>query len=293
MRRDADTRSASTSSSRRRVLAHVGSIVGGAAVGGRPGGDTRSAAHGGPDRPPLVAHRGCAATRPENTIAAVEAAAALVDWVEVDVRRCGTGELVAFHDATLGRVTNASGRVDETTLETLSQLSVERSGEPVPTLEAVFEATPTDTALLLDLKEPGLVADVRRAHATHGHELRLVSDAETTVEEAQAASTPASVAYAVREPRSTRLLRPVVPGLPAWLYPSPDVDEMVATARRLGCVVISPRYELCLGTSLVTRAHDAGLRVWPWTVRSRRAYAALAAADVDAVIADRCVGVRG
>lgn len=61
-----------------------------------------------------------------------------------------------------------------------------------------------------------------------------------------------------------------------------------ATTRELGCSAIHPRYELCLRTDLVGRAHDAGLRVAAWTADSRRVYRALRDADVDAVIVDDC-----
>lgn len=56
----------------------------------------------------LIAHRGFAATAPENTIAAVQSAADHADAVEFDVQRCGSGELVVIHDDTIDRVTGTS-----------------------------------------------------------------------------------------------------------------------------------------------------------------------------------------
>jgi len=46
----------------------------------------------------VIGHRGCADVYPENTVRAVTRAANFLDAVEVDVRRCGSGELVVFHD---------------------------------------------------------------------------------------------------------------------------------------------------------------------------------------------------
>ena len=276
--------------SRRALLRRGGVVLGSVAVAGCLG----SGSSGGPDdsSPALVAHRGCAAEHPENTVAAVEAVAPVVDRIELDVRRCGTGELVAFHDERLGRVTDASGRVDRTSVERLSEIDVDGSGEPIPTLTEAFEAAPADTALMLDLKEPGLAAGVLTLHAGHGHDLLLTSDRRIVIEEIQAVDSGVPTAYAVRESLPNRLLRPAVPGLPAWLYAPEDVAGVIERTTALGCDAISPRYELCLRTGLVERAHEAGLRVLPWTIASRRAFESLGAVGVDAVISDVCDGLR-
>ncbi|WP_321169092.1 glycerophosphodiester phosphodiesterase [Halorubrum sp. CBA1125] len=241
-----------------------------------------------PSSPPVVAHRGCAAEYPENTVAAIEAVAPLVDRIELDVRRCGTGELVVFHDPTLDRVTDASGRVDRTPLDRLAALEVAGSGEPIPTLAAAFEATPADVGLMLDLKASGLVADVLALHADHDHELLLTADNRAPLATARRADPTVRTSYAVRESPVNRLLRPFVPGLPPAVYAPEDVDALVRAATSAGCAVLSPRYELCLQTDLVAVAHDAGLRVFPWTVTTEREFAALAEAGVDGVVSDVC-----
>ncbi|WP_241991823.1 glycerophosphodiester phosphodiesterase family protein [Halorubrum sp. SS7] len=294
---------AATAPSRRAVLRRWGSLaVGGAATAGsaalagcagRDGDETTGADgdRGAPD-PPLIAHRGFAAENPENTVAAVEAAAATTDRIELDVRRCGTGELVAFHDATLGRVTDATGRVSETPYERLAALSVEGSGEPVPTLADALDAAPADAWVMLDLKERGVAADAVAAGADRDHGVAVAADDPTVIEAATAADPAVPTVYGVRESVPARALRPLVPGPvggaspPQWAYPPQDVAGMIETATDLGCAAVSPRYELCLGTDLVPRARDAGLRVLPWTVASVREYEAVAAAGVDAVVSD-------
>jgi len=242
--------------------------------------------------PPLIAHRGFAAEHPENTVAAVEAATAVVDRIELDVRRCGTGELVVFHDATLGRVTDATGRVDRTSADRLAELSVEGSGEPVPTLARALDAVPADAWVLLDLKERGVAADAVAAGAARDHDLAVTADDPGVIEAATAADPTVPTVYGVRESVPARLLRPVIPGgrggvtVPEWAYPAQDVAGMIETASESGCAAVSPRYELCLRTDVVSRAADAGLGVLPWTVASVREYEAVAAAGVDAVVSD-------
>ena len=127
-----------------------------------------------------VAHRGASVAAPENTLAAVRAAAALgADMVEVDVRRTRDGALVLLHDATLTRTTDASTvlpgrgpwRVADLTLAELRRLDAGRThsrvhaGEPVPTLADVLDlAGDLGVGVQLELKAPstypGIVGDL-------------------------------------------------------------------------------------------------------------------------------------
>jgi len=86
-----------------------------------------------------IAHRGFAGEYAENTVGAVASAADIADWVEVDVRRCGTGELVVVHDETVDRVTDSTGEVAELSQAELAQLNVLRKRWGIPTLAEVLE----------------------------------------------------------------------------------------------------------------------------------------------------------
>ena len=64
----------------------------------------------------IAAHRGYHAVEPENSLAALRAAATLgADLVEVDVRDTADGELVLMHDAEIDRTTDGTGLVGELT----------------------------------------------------------------------------------------------------------------------------------------------------------------------------------
>ena len=111
----------------------------------------------------LIAHRGFAGVNPENTLTAVGEAATVADAVEVDIRRCATGELVVVHDETVDRVTDGEGPVADHSLAELRGLDVLGTGEGVPTLEAVLEAVPDGVGANVELKEPGTAADALAA----------------------------------------------------------------------------------------------------------------------------------
>ena len=66
----------------------------------------------------VAGHRGWPAVYPENTMPSFRAALEVgVDQIETDVRITKDGKLVLFHDATVDRTTDGTGRVDEMTFE--------------------------------------------------------------------------------------------------------------------------------------------------------------------------------
>lgn len=107
--------------------------------------------------PPVIGHRGAAASAPENTLAGLRRAALLgVRWVEFDVRLTADEVPILLHDARLDRTTDGRGRAAALPFAALrrrdagSWFAPVFAGERVPTL---------DEALLV-LGELGLGANV-------------------------------------------------------------------------------------------------------------------------------------
>ena len=74
----------------------------------------------------LGAHRGDRKHYPENTMPAFIAAAEMgCDAIETDVRMTKDGHLVLIHDRDVERTTNATGFVDEMTLEGVGLLAAD------------------------------------------------------------------------------------------------------------------------------------------------------------------------
>lgn len=109
-------------------------------------------------RPVIFAHRGACAHAPENTIAAFELALAQqADAIELDVKLSSDGYVVVHHDPTLDRTTTGKGPLKNMTLAELKKLdagsffSEKFKGEPVPSLEDVFEAVGKRTFINIEL----------------------------------------------------------------------------------------------------------------------------------------------
>lgn len=211
-----------------------------------------------------IAHRGFADSYPENTLRAVRGAVSDgADCIEVDARRCSTGEIVVIHDETVDSVTDGSGAVSELSQTHLQNCSVLGSGEGVPTLRAVFEALSPDVGINVELKETGIGPDVIDIAADFESDLLLSSFQTEALREARATSTDSSLAVLFRS----------------------NPDAALAPARELDCAAINAYWKRCTA-SFVERAHEAGFVVNAWTIDSTDAAKTVAAAGVDGLISN-------
>ena len=85
------------------------------------------------DRVDVIAHRGAAGARPENTMAAIERAIEDgADWIEIDVQETADGEVVVFHDSDFMRLANVDRKIWEVTAAE-SKASISGAGSIPPT----------------------------------------------------------------------------------------------------------------------------------------------------------------
>lgn len=110
------------------------------------------------NRPLIIGHRGASADAPENTLAAFAMAADQgADGVELDVRLAADGNVVVMHDATVARTTSGRGAVASLSTEQLRALDA-GMGQPVPTLDDVFQTFGPTLLYNVELKDTSLFA---------------------------------------------------------------------------------------------------------------------------------------
>jgi glycerophosphoryl diester phosphodiesterase len=226
----------------------------------------------------LVAHRGGAATAPENTLAAFRAAAAagVLSW-ELDVQQSRDAELVVFHDDTLDRTSTGSGPIGDYSYVELARLDAggwfgERwRGERIPTLrEVIALAQEVDARLLIELKSP---------ERYPGIEERVVDLLART-------GFGARCMILSFDPAALARVHALDPALGLDLNyvgrvfgPLPPVPGLRA---------IGPEWHLLAANpARVRAAHAAGHQVYTWTANSPQAFRLLRALGVDGIISDR------
>jgi len=114
----------------------------------------------------LFGHRGSPLHEPENTIVSFQRAIADgCNAIELDVYRTWDGHLVVFHDDTLERTTNGTGRVADHTLAELQALNAAHfwpgRQEQIPSLAAVVKALPADTVFNFEIKNFSFFSEQR------------------------------------------------------------------------------------------------------------------------------------
>ncbi|MFC6872473.1 glycerophosphodiester phosphodiesterase [Halobellus marinus] len=197
---------------------------------------------------------------PENTEAAFRAVAPKADIVECDVQRCRSGELVVFHDETVERVTDGSGRVDERDWSRLRELDVHGSGERIPLLDEVLRAVPADTGITVELKAEGIASEVVERVRTVENEVIVSSFYWEELRRSEAAGA-SSLAVLCHE----------------------DPDGALSVADELDADYIHPPKELCIESDIVERAHDRGVKVNVWTGETPEDIVELREAGVDGI----------
>jgi glycerophosphoryl diester phosphodiesterase len=121
----------------------------------------------------ISCHRGANRYAPENTLPAIEKAAALgIDYIEIDIRPTKDGGYVLLHDSTLNRTTDGKGPVRDMTYEEVRKLSAGAwFGRPfaetrVPPLSDALTAMGKKSHAYLDAKDitPADLLDAMRKH---------------------------------------------------------------------------------------------------------------------------------
>lgn len=242
----------------------------------------------------VVAHRGASADAPENTLAAFRLGFDRgADAIEGDFRLTRDGVVVAMHDETLLRTAGDRREVAAIDAETLATLPVGEWGpwrgrgfdrERAPSLADVLALVPESRGIFVELKGgPDLVAPA----------LATIEASPLPSKRIVVISFDAAVVEAFKR---------LAPGRPAlWLASfrlrdgrwSPSVEEVVATARRIGADGVDVEAESrVVDETFVAEVRAAGLELHVWTVNDPTLAGRMASLGVDSITTDRPAALR-
>jgi len=232
----------------------------------------------------FVAHRGASFDAPENTLAAINLAwRQRADAVEIDVHLSRDGQLVAIHDSNTRRTTGVNRKVVRQTLAELRGLDAGRwkgrewLDEKIPTLDEVLAVVPSDKRLFIEIKS--------RANAAP--ELAKVL-ARSTCRPAQI------VLIGLSLPAMTSIKRMLPQMEVCWVTVLrrhwrtrrwPDAEKLKLKAAGLDGLDL--KANKAITASFVKKIHDAGLKLYVWTVDSAAEAKRLAQAGVDGITTNR------
>jgi glycerophosphoryl diester phosphodiesterase len=221
----------------------------------------------------------------ENTLRAFKSASGLgYRYLETDVHATGDGQLLAFHDDRLDRVTDHVGSVLEHRYEALAAALV-GSSEPIPRLTDLLEELP-EARFNIDIKAPGAVEPMVELIARMRVHDRVCigSFSEPVLRRFRARLGTRSGAEASRVATSAGVL---AVGALAFL---PFGERLARLLRDPGPVLQVPhvhRGVRVVDRALVRRAHADGRHVHVWTVDEPDEMEHLIDLGVDGLITDR------
>ncbi|SLN52525.1 Glycerophosphoryl diester phosphodiesterase [Pseudoruegeria aquimaris] len=220
----------------------------------------------------VIAHRGAAGARPENTMAAVEEALRVgTDYVEIDVQESADGEVIVVHDSDFMKLAGVPTKVWDVTAEELAEIDIgswfdpQYAGERTPTLRQVLQAARDRAKVLIELKY-------------YDHDVMLEQRVLDIVAEE---GMEAQVAY-------MSLKLPAVEKTKG-LAPEATVGLLAATA--VGDLTALEADFLAVNTGLATRglvrrAEAAGKPVYVWTVNDALTMSQMLSRGVSGLITD-------
>lgn len=215
----------------------------------------------------IIAHRGASSEAPENTRAAVQLAWTQdADAVEVDIQLSKDDELVVFHDENTRRIASLDKKVCEQTLADLQRLDAGRwkgarwCGERIPTLEEILSTIPAGKRLFVEIKSgaeclPGLGRALKRS-GKKPEQAVLIGFSLETMKMAKRAFPRLEIGWVATFKRNWR---------GAW---TPKPERLVARARAAGLDSLDLSARGPWTPKLGRTVHEAGLKLYVWTVDS-------------------------
>lgn len=228
----------------------------------------------------LIAHRGCALLRPENTVEALRTTAEIgQSWVEIDANLLGDGTPVLFHDDFLDRLTPAAGPLaacswkDISELDVGSHFSAEYAGERIPRLG--------DAIGLID--QLGLGMNLEIKVYPHYQASDIVPVVGGILQDRW--SNPDQLILSSFSTEALRLLRTREPNLQLGQLWEDIPEDWEALADDLSLVSIHCDYR-SLQPEQITAIKSKGLDLYCYTVNDLETGLSLLASGVDGLITD-------
>ena len=228
----------------------------------------------------IIAHRGASHDAPENTLASVRLAWEQgAEAVEVDVHLSYDNRVVVIHDADTKRVAGVKRLVRNLTLSELQKLDVGRwkstkfKGERLATLEDVVETIPPGKRMLVEIK----------------------TGSEIVPHFSQVPSNVAPISFDLEAVAAIKAARPDLECYwvlgwrrdwkrGGWLPKPAQVIEQ-ALARNLDGLDVGANGPVT--AAFVKKVHEAGLKVYVWTMDAPVKARQLHVAGVDGIATNR------
>ena len=218
----------------------------------------------------VIGHRGAMGYETENTIASIEKAIELgVSMIEIDVLRIKSGELMVFHDKRVDRLTNGAGEIEDYYMSDVLALNLV-GGHKIPTLQQVLKAVDGRVKINIELKGKRTASKVdqiiRVYERREGYPLSNYVISSFDWEELDA-------------------FRALNQEVDVAVLTDADPLQAIPKAQELNAVAVNPYYKN-IDAEIVKQIHDAGFKVYTYTVNEQADIASVKEMGVDGIFCD-------
>lgn len=229
-----------------------------------------------------MAHRGASAEAPENTVAAIEAAASAgADIVEIDVRLTADGIAVVLHDPDVGPTTDGAGLVHTMTLAEVKRLDASGGRGPRQEVPTVAEALES-----IGHSGMGVDLEIKNIPGEPGFDSRETA-VEAALQAVQDVAFTGLVLVSSFNWLTVERSKELAPDTPTGFLTVATIDPMASLvyAMQAGHEFVLPQAPALLeaGEAFVREAHAEGIRVGTWTVDDEDTMATIFGWQVDAI----------
>lgn len=234
----------------------------------------------------IIAHRGASYDAPEDTLAAFKLGYEQeADANELDIYLSKDGKIVVTHDSDTGRISGVTNRIETQTFKQLRRLEVGRWGkwkdkgfsERMPALDEVVASVPRNKRLFVEIKcgpevLPKLERALRRGRRNPG-QFVLIGFSYETMRLAKQEMPQLETCWLVARDKETKTY--------------PPVEELIRKANEARLDGLDLESGFPIDPEFVRKVHNAGLKLYTWTVDDPALAKSEAVAGVDGITTNR------
>ncbi len=234
----------------------------------------------------IIGHRGASYDAPENTLASFRLGyAQKADADELDIHLTSDGKIVVIHDFDTGRTSGVTNKVVNQTFDEIRKLNVGDFGkwkgkgydEKIPTLDEVLALIPDGKRLFIEIKcgpeiLPELEKTFQRAKKKPDQTV-IIGFGYETMKQAKAKFPNLQVYWLVQGEGKPKKYA--------------AAGELITKARAAKVDGVDIEKGFPIDEAFVKQIHDAGLKVYTWTVDNADTARAEATAGVDGITSNR------
>ena len=220
----------------------------------------------------IIAHRGAAGDRPENTMASIRKALDDgADWVEIDVQETADNKVIVVHDSDFMKLSLVDLKVWDATMEDLADIDIGSWFDP----EFAKERTPLLRDVLLEAKgRSNVLIELKY----YGHDVDLENRVAKIVEATDMTANIATMSLKYPAVEKMKTLRP------DWR------SGVLATASIGNLAKLNTDFVAVNGASLsqslIDDVHNEGKDIYVWTINDPLDMSNMMSRGVDGIITD-------